>query len=56
MEIFFPLPDELTPMSDTSNTVSVIGELCRKSSVNVVRVFLQDNSRDQSLLVQLGDF
>jgi hypothetical protein len=53
MEVFSPLPDELTSMSNTSNTVSIIGELCLKSPVNVVRirVVLQEKSNDHSLLV-----
>jgi hypothetical protein len=52
MEIFSPLPDKLTPAPDTSNTVRVIGELCLKSPMNVVRVraFPQDKPIDHSLL------
>jgi hypothetical protein len=32
------LPDELTPVSDTSNSVNFIGELCLKRQVNIVHV------------------
>jgi hypothetical protein len=53
MELFSSLPDELTSASDTSNTVSTIGELCLKPAVNVVRVrvFLNETPNDHSLLV-----
>jgi hypothetical protein len=53
MEVFLPLLDELTPTSDTSNTVSVISELYLKPPVNVVRVrvFLEKKPNDHSLLV-----
>jgi hypothetical protein len=52
MEAFSPLPDELTPASDTSNTVKFINELCLKLSVNVVRVrvFLKEKPNDHSLV------
>jgi hypothetical protein len=44
MQIFLLFSDELTPVSDTSNTVSVTSELCLKPSVNAigVRVFVQE--------------
>jgi hypothetical protein len=51
MEIFSLLPEELTPASDTSNTVRFIGELRLKSPVNVVRIFLKEKPNDHSLLV-----
>jgi hypothetical protein len=53
MEIFPPLPDELTPESDTSNTMSVIGELCAKTPVNVVcvRAFVKEKLNDHSSLI-----
>jgi hypothetical protein len=53
MAIFSPLADELRPTSDTSNTVSAIGELRLKSSVNLVPggILLQEKSNDHSLLV-----
>jgi hypothetical protein len=43
----------LTPVSDISNTVSVIGELFLKPPLNIVRVrvFLHDKLNDQVLLV-----
>jgi hypothetical protein len=52
MEVFLPLPNELTPASDTLNTVSVIGELCLKPPVNVVgvRVFVKEKPNAHSLL------
>jgi hypothetical protein len=52
MEVFSPLPDELTPASDTSNAVGVIGELCLKPPVNLVRVrvLLKEKRNDHSLL------
>jgi hypothetical protein len=51
-EVFSPLPDELTPVSDTPNTGSVIGELDLKFPANVVgiRVFLKEKPNDHSLL------
>jgi hypothetical protein len=53
MEVFSPLSDELTPAYDTSNTVSVIGELCLKSPVHVARVhvLLKEKPNDHSLLI-----
>jgi hypothetical protein len=53
MEIFSPLPNELTPTPDTSNTLSVIGELRLKPPLNVVRVrvFLQEKTNDRLLVV-----
>jgi hypothetical protein len=53
MEVFSPLSDELTPVSDTSNTVNLIGELCLKPPVNVTRghVFLKEKPNDHSLCV-----
>jgi hypothetical protein len=59
MEVFSPLSDQLTltlrPPSDTSNPVGVIGELCMKSPVNVVRVrvrvLLREKPSDHSLLI-----
>jgi hypothetical protein len=53
MDVFLPLPDELTPASDTSNTVSIIGELCLKSPMKVVcvRLFLREKPKDHLLLV-----
>jgi hypothetical protein len=52
MEIFSPLSGELTAASDTSKNVSLIGELCLKPPVNVVRVriFLKAKPNDHSLL------
>jgi hypothetical protein len=40
MDLFLPLPDELETVSDTSNTRSVMNELCMKPTVNVVRICL----------------
>jgi hypothetical protein len=53
MEVFSPLPDELIPASDALNTVGVIGELCLKPPVNVVRVrvLLKEKPNDHSSLV-----
>jgi hypothetical protein len=53
MEVFSPLSDELTPTSDTSNTEGVIGELCLKSPLNVVRIYilLKEKPNDHSLLI-----
>jgi hypothetical protein len=53
MEVFSPLPDELTPAPDTSNPVRVIGELCLKPHMNVVRfrVCLKEKSNDHLLLI-----
>jgi hypothetical protein len=53
MEVFSPLPDERTRASDTSNTVAVIGELCLKPPVNVVRirVLVKEKPNEHSLLV-----
>jgi hypothetical protein len=51
MEIFPPLPDKLAPACDTSDTASVIGELCLKHPVNVLPVFLKEKSNDHSLPV-----
>jgi hypothetical protein len=52
MDLFSPLLDELTPAFDSSNTVSIIGELCLKPPVNVVRVrvSLKKKSNDHSSL------
>jgi hypothetical protein len=52
MGVFSLSIDELRLASDTSNIISVIGELCLKISVNVVRicVFLQEKANDYSLL------
>jgi hypothetical protein len=52
MKVFSPLPDELTPASDTLNIVGVIGELCLKPPVNVVpvRVLLKEKPNNHSLL------
>jgi hypothetical protein len=53
MDIFSPLPDELTSTFDTSNIVNVIGELWPKSHVTVVRVgmFPKEKPNDHSLPV-----
>jgi hypothetical protein len=53
MEVFSPLPDELTPASDTSNTRSVISELCLKPPVNIFRVcvLLEEKLNGHSLLM-----
>jgi hypothetical protein len=49
------LSDELAPASDTSNNVSVTGELDLKLPVNTVRfrVILKEKPNDQSLLAHL---
>jgi hypothetical protein len=53
MDIFSPLPDELTPASDNLNTVSVTRELCLKPPMNVARVCVlsKEKLNDHSLLV-----
>jgi hypothetical protein len=53
MGLVLLLHDELTPASDTLNTVSVFGELCLKSHVNVVRarIFPKEKPNDHSLSV-----
>jgi hypothetical protein len=52
MDIFLPLPDELTSVSDTSSTVSVVSELCLDPPIHVVRLcaFVQGKSNNHSLL------
>jgi hypothetical protein len=52
MGFFSPLPDELTLASDTSNAVSIIGELCLKPFMNIVRVhiFVKKTLNDHSSL------
>jgi hypothetical protein len=47
------LPDELPPLSDTSNIVRIIGGLCLNLSVNVasVWVFFKENPNDPLLVV-----
>jgi hypothetical protein len=55
MEVFSPLPDELILTSDTSNSGGIIGELCLKPPVNIVRVrvrgLLKEKLNDHPLLV-----
>jgi hypothetical protein len=53
MKVFSRLPDELTPVPDTSDVVSVISELCEKPPVNVFRVlvFLKETPNDHLLFV-----
>jgi hypothetical protein len=53
MEVFSPLPDELTPASDISNTLAVIGKLFLKPRVNIVRVrvLLKEKPNDHSLVL-----
>jgi hypothetical protein len=55
MEVFPPLPDELTSTPRSSNTEGVISELCLKPPVNGVhvrvRVILKEKANDHSLLV-----
>jgi hypothetical protein len=50
MEIFSPLSGELTAASHTSNNGNVIGELCLKPPVNVIRVLPKAKPNDHSLL------
>jgi hypothetical protein len=54
MEFLSPLPDELIPAPNTSNTVDAFGELCLKLSVNAVGVFLKDKPNNHSLFVHLA--
>jgi hypothetical protein len=52
MNVFSALSNELTPVSNTPNNISVIGELCLKPPVNVVRirVFVKEKSNGRVLL------
>jgi hypothetical protein len=53
MGVFSSFSDELAPVSDSSNSVTIIGELCLKPPLNAVRVciFLEEKLNDHSLLV-----
>jgi hypothetical protein len=53
MEVFSPLPDKPTPVSDTSRTVSVIGELCLMLSVNVVRIRISLKAKPNDRLLSV---
>jgi hypothetical protein len=50
-EVLSPLSDQLTPVPDTSNTVTIIREPCLKSPVNVVcvRALLKEKPNGHAL-------